>query len=229
MAFEKSHSSWPGGRPQIAFLVKSCLIGPRGGSCLAGSVPLPTEMRKVTTGFMKAATSSKHLSSTLPLPFAFLKEAPPRTLEMTLGRIRILKLTILEQKESSNIGETASLSVLFSFLASTVQRIRSRVLAVLKVRCKTGARGGAGIETVGSGSLPVAVPSATSAAADVVASATKAAEEEEATAVAAVGTSAGGASPRELLPTAGGTGVGAGVGGTSPTSTPSSVRGTGSK
>eukprot|EP00421_Protoceratium_reticulatum_P053561 CAMPEP_0168490900 /NCGR_PEP_ID=MMETSP0228-20121227/69422_1 /TAXON_ID=133427 /ORGANISM="Protoceratium reticulatum, Strain CCCM 535 (=CCMP 1889)" /LENGTH=86 /DNA_ID=CAMNT_0008507627 /DNA_START=1 /DNA_END=261 /DNA_ORIENTATION=+ len=73
VALAKSHSSCSSGRPQTAALAKLCVTGPRGDCDFA---PLPTEMRRLVRAEVSARSPS-HLSCTMPLPRAFLKQAPP--------------------------------------------------------------------------------------------------------------------------------------------------------
>mmetsp|Transcript_70672 Transcript_70672/g.127319 ORF Transcript_70672/g.127319 Transcript_70672/m.127319 type:complete len:248 (+) Transcript_70672:175-918(+) len=126
----------------MARLLKSCLTGPRGGSASVDSPPVPTESLKEILGEFVGSMSAKHLSSTEPRPFAFLKEQPPRPSDTDFGRRTILNSTGTPM-ESSNGGDTFSLSVVFRTRASTVQRTRKTLLETLKTRCSTGARGAA--------------------------------------------------------------------------------------
>mmetsp|Transcript_23491 Transcript_23491/g.42374 ORF Transcript_23491/g.42374 Transcript_23491/m.42374 type:complete len:214 (+) Transcript_23491:207-848(+) len=105
-------------------------------------------MRKFMAQLVAGSISLRHLRSMVPLPFAFLKEDPPRLSETDVGRRTILNSTGTPS-ESSNGGETFSRSEVFRTLASTVQRTLKTLLATLKTRCSTGALVSAGLATAG--------------------------------------------------------------------------------
>mmetsp|Transcript_19561 Transcript_19561/g.39821 ORF Transcript_19561/g.39821 Transcript_19561/m.39821 type:complete len:206 (+) Transcript_19561:231-848(+) len=96
-------------------------------------------MRNLTTAVEAAPTWERILNCTVPLPCAFLKDAPPRASSTFRGRITILN-SMGQPHESSKVGDAASLSLLLSLLASTVQRIRWMLLVTLKALCKALSR-----------------------------------------------------------------------------------------
>merc|ERR1719277_1169287 len=99
-------------------------MGPR-TSCSHGLFA-PTAKRKDIIESSAVHSRDKQRNSMLPRPLAFLKDWPPRALLTGLGRRSILNCTGCspEPRRASKHGDTASLSELVSFLASTTHQMR---------------------------------------------------------------------------------------------------------
>mmetsp|Transcript_37112 Transcript_37112/g.100436 ORF Transcript_37112/g.100436 Transcript_37112/m.100436 type:complete len:232 (-) Transcript_37112:115-810(-) len=111
----------------MPFSAKSCITGPRGSSCRSGpsvsGPPLRTESRSARVPRRGSSRFSSHFTCTRPLPFALLNDAPPLRSSTTFGSSIILKLP--EAVGNWKAGETATLSLAFSFRASTVQETQN--------------------------------------------------------------------------------------------------------
>mmetsp|Transcript_27727 Transcript_27727/g.78463 ORF Transcript_27727/g.78463 Transcript_27727/m.78463 type:complete len:371 (+) Transcript_27727:562-1674(+) len=128
----KSHSSCSRGKPQMPLSAKLCTTGGRGGSSSGPHVSPPPRTLILSRTSPASARSSSHFTCTMPRPFAFLKEPPPLRSWAAIGTSIILKVPVVVGNLKD--GDTATLSLPFNFLESTVHNTRRMRFPMSSVR-----------------------------------------------------------------------------------------------